>query len=164
MASANDFDIWLHTWDIHNRRKKVRSLYDDPEKNQEAEWEEFSAVCGWGTKYCDGLVMVDHYEGMYSGQVTRGLNVRAYNPETGEWSIVWLSNRQPPDFDPMVGRFENGVGTFYGSIVTGDGRKVLVRFVLEKLSEDALHWEQAFSMDGGEHWEANWIMESTRRK
>jgi hypothetical protein len=32
----------------------VRSLYDDPESNQQAEWEEFSGVAGMGTKYCDG--------------------------------------------------------------------------------------------------------------
>ena len=54
MSGTTDFDFWLHTWDVVNKRKKVRSLYDDPESNQQAEWEEFSGVAGMGTKYCDG--------------------------------------------------------------------------------------------------------------
>jgi hypothetical protein len=164
MAAPTDFDFWLHTWDVVNKRKKVRSLYDDPESNQQAEWEEFSAVCGMGTKYCDGRVMIDHYEATFpSGQEVRGVNVRAYHPETGAWSIVWLDNRQAPDFDPLVGTFENGVGRFYGTITTQDGRRVRVRFLLERLSEEALHWQQDFSLDEGQTWDTNWIMESTRR-
>jgi hypothetical protein len=160
----DNFDFWLHTWDVHNKRRKVRSLYDDPERNREAEWEEFSAVCGMGRKYCDGRVMVDHYEGTFpSGQIVKGVNVRAYNPETGEWSLVWLDNRQPPDFEPLVGKFEHGVGQFEQIIHTQDGRPVHVRFILDNFTEESLRWQQAFSLDGGQTWDINWIMTSTRR-
>jgi hypothetical protein len=164
MSGTTDFDFWLHTWDVVNKRKKVRSLYDDPESNQQAEWEEFSGVAGRGTKYCDGRVMVDPYEATFpSGQVVKGVNVRTYNPETGEWSMLWFDNRQPPDFEPLVGKFEDGVGRFDSTITTQDGRLVHVRFMLEQVTEESLHWQQDFSMDGGETWETNWIMESTRR-
>ncbi len=165
MSGTTDFDFWLHTWDVVNKRKKVRSLYDDPESNQQAEWEEFSGVAGMGTKYCDGRVMIDPYEATFpSGQVVKGVNVRVYNLETGEWSMLWLDNRQPPDFEPLVGKFENGVGRFYSTITTQDGRLVHVRFLLDQFTEESLHWQQDFSMDGGETWETNWVMESTKRR
>ncbi len=96
----DNFDFWLHTWDVHNKRRKVRSLYDDPERNREAEWEEFSAVCGMGTKYCDGRVMVDHFEDAIPKVVVRrgtrpdipdavGKNLERYS-----WIVVltWSGN------------------------------------------------------------------------
>ncbi|GCE08045.1 DUF1579 domain-containing protein [Dictyobacter aurantiacus] len=165
MSDITDFDFFLHTWDVVNKRKKVNSLYENPEDNQEAEWEEFTGVSGMGTKYCDGRVMVDHYEGMFpSGQVVKGVNVRAYNPETGEWSFIWLDNRQAPDFEPLVGKFENGVGRFDSFITTNDGRRVLVCFQLDQFTENSFRWQQSFSMDDGKTWDVNWIMESTRRQ
>lgn len=42
----------------------------------------------------------------------------------------------------------------------GKGR---VRFVWSGVSGDAARWEQAFSVDGGETWLSNWIMEFSRR-
>ena len=38
MSGTTDFDFWLHTWDVVNKRKKVRSLYDDPESNLMLGW------------------------------------------------------------------------------------------------------------------------------
>jgi len=78
--------------------------------------------------------------------------------------MLWLDNRQPPDFEPLVGKFENGVGRFYSTITTQDGRLVHVRFLLDQFTEESLHWQQDFSMDGGETWETNWVMESTKRR
>lgn len=164
MSAPTDFDFFLHTWDVVNRRRTVRSLYDNPEDNQHAPWEEFSAVCGMGAKYCDGRVMVDHYEALFpSGQVVKGVNVRAYDPQTGDWSFIWLDNRLAPDFVPLVGRFEDGTGCFESSIATRDGRRVLVRFLLDQFTATSFRWQQAFSLDEGQTWDVNWIMESTRR-
>ena len=164
MSGANDFDYLLHTWDVVNKRKKVHSLYDDPEANHQAEWEEFYGFFGMGAKYCDGLVMVDHFEATFpSGQIVKGLNVRVYNPATGAWSMLWFDDRQPPNFEPLVGTFENGVGRFENSLITRDGRKVLVRFLIDQFTEKTFRWQQAFSLDGGETWDVNWSMESTKR-
>lgn len=163
MTGMNDFDFWLDTWEVMNKRKKVKSLYDDPERNKEAEWEEFYGTSGWGKKYCDGRVMVDHFKTTFpSGQEVKGLNVRAYDPERDEWSIVWLDNRSPPDFEPLVGKFSNGVGIFNSKITTKDGRELLVKFTIKRPSDTTIHWEQAFSSDNGNTWEVNWIMESKR--
>jgi hypothetical protein len=39
-----------------------------------------------------------------------------------------------------------------------------VRFTWSGITTPTLRWEQAFSDDGGETWETNWIMEITRAK
>ncbi|MGW0761072.1 hypothetical protein ACWD1Y_32125 [Streptomyces sp. NPDC002814] len=38
-----------------------------------------------------------------------------------------------------------------------------MRSVWSGVSVDAARWEQAFSLDGGESWLSNWIMEFSRR-
>jgi hypothetical protein len=48
-SGANDFDYLLHTWDVVNKRKKVRSLYDDPEANQQPSGKNFTASLGWAS-------------------------------------------------------------------------------------------------------------------
>ena len=48
-------------------------------------------------------------------------------------------------------------------LTTQDGRKVLVRYQIDQFTEETFHWQQAFSMDGGETWDVNWIMESTKQ-
>jgi hypothetical protein len=54
-------------------------------------------------------------------------------------------------------RFEDGVGTFYGSDQHA-GRPVRVRFLWSHSSANSAHWQQAFSVDGGASWETNWHM------
>lgn len=164
MSGSHDFDFWLHTWDVHNRRKKVNSLYEDPEDNQQAEWEEFSGVAGMGATYCDGRVTIDHFEATFpSGALVKGVNVRTFDSETGLWSMLWFDNRQPADFEPLVGGFAEGVGTFNSFIITQDGRRVLVRFLLDNFTEESLRWQQAFSLDDGQTWDVNWVQELTKR-
>jgi hypothetical protein len=60
-----------------------------------------------------------------------------------------------------LGRFENGVGTFY-SDDTLRGKPVRVRFVWSNITATTAHWEQAFSPDGGKTWEVNWITDFKR--
>jgi hypothetical protein len=62
---------------------------------------------------------------------------------------------------PVIGGFENGVGTFVADDVF-EGQPIKVRFLWSDISKDACRWRQAFSEDGGRTWETNWVMEFTR--
>lgn len=62
---------------------------------------------------------------------------------------------------PTIGEFKDGRGEFYAQD-SFKGRSILVRFVITKQSNDAYHFEQAFSDDGGRNWESNWIATDTR--
>ena len=61
----------------------------------------------------------------------------------------------------MVGRFEDGLGRFECDDVV-EGVPVRVRYEWKVSDPDAVSWEQLFSFDGGETWDSNWVMRSTR--
>ena len=62
---------------------------------------------------------------------------------------------------PAVGTFTDGRGEFR-SEESLDGRPILVRFVISDITPSSCRFEQAFSDDGGESWELNWIATDTR--
>ncbi len=47
--------------------------------------------------------------------------------------------------------FGKGVGEFFGQDSL-DGRAILVRFIVSKISDDSARFEQAYSVDGGRTW------------
>jgi hypothetical protein len=62
----------------------------------------------------------------------------------------------------VFGGFDaSGRGTFFGQD-TLDGRTILVRFIIKRASPNEAHFEQAYSVDGGQTWEDNWIAVDTR--
>jgi hypothetical protein len=149
-----DFDFLLGSWSIHNRRR-----------SQGGVWEEFDAT-GTAAQHVAGSVRVDHYDApeFPSRGHVEAVTVRAYDHARQEWSIVWLSNYAPPDFRPVVGKFDDGVGRFLQVIETEDGAPLDVEFVWDEITDRSARWQQSFSLDGGETWELNWIMELTRQR
>jgi hypothetical protein len=90
------------------------------------------------------------------------VTIRAFERETGQWSIAWLSNRQH-DFRPVVGAFVDGVGRLHQVIETADGAPLHVEFVWDEITAGAARWRQSFSLDAGATWELNWVMQLRRR-
>ncbi|GGO82619.1 hypothetical protein [Nonomuraea cavernae] len=148
----NDFDFLIGTWNVTNTRLVKRLAGSD-------EWEEFpgrSVI----TRHFDGAANFD--EIVFPTKGYAGLTLRIYDPATELWSIYWASSVTGVlGLPPMVGRFEGRRGEFYADD-TDEGRPVRCRFVWTVLGEDACRWEQAFSVDGEQTWETNWIMEFAR--
>lgn len=86
---------------------------------------------------------------------------RWFNPGTHEWNIDFATPNVGTLGIPGVGTFKNGRGDFYDYELI-DGRSVLVRFSIWKITADTAQSEQAFSEDGGKTWEVNWINRYTR--
>ena len=61
----------------------------------------------------------------------------------------------------MKGRFVDGIGTFYSDSEL-DGKPIKVRFIWSGAQDGKPRWEQAYSMDGGQTWAVNWIMDFER--
>jgi hypothetical protein len=152
-STARDFDFWMGGWSVRNRWLRTRLAGS-------TDWEEFNAsVVARPT--LDGLGNEDMFRTDHAGGFT-GMSFRFLDPEAGRWSIYWADSRRPGLLDPPVlGGFDGDSGVFEGDDVL-DGRPIRVRFTWSEITTPTPRWEQAFSDDGGETWETNWVMDSTR--
>ncbi len=157
MASTGhspDFDFEIGRWRVAHRRLKARLAGCQ-------DWEAFEGtsetrpVLGGNGNVEDNLLHIS--TGSY-----RAIAIRSFDPASGTWAIWWLDARAPHALDaPVVGRFEDGVGSFYADDML-DGRPVRMRFLWLRTETATPRWEQALSDDGGQSWETNWTMDFTR--
>jgi hypothetical protein len=149
---VNDFNFLVGSWDLANRRLKQPLAGC-------TEWYEFPS-----TSECisvlGGKGNIDEMSMPTLG--FSGVTLRLYNADRDEWSLYWISSRNPFIDIPVVGRFTDGVGTFYGDD-THEGQPIRVRFLWSNITPTSAHWEQAFSNDGEHTWETNWMNDLTRR-
>ena len=154
-SSERDFDFWMGSWAIDNRRLRERLAGCE-------DWDEFEATSTvWALP--DVLGNQDEFRTDYAGGFV-GMSFRFFDPETRQWSIYWADSRRPGRIDPpVVGAFDGDVGTFL-SEEEFQGRPITVRFIWSGVTTPTPRWEQAFSEDGGETWETNWVMDFTRKE
>ena len=153
MSSARDFDFWPGEWHVRNRWLLERLAGSN-------EWEEFEAR-STARLLLDGVGNEDEFRTDHAGGFI-GMSFRFFDPETKLWTIYWADSRRPGALDPpLVGSFSGDVGVFHGD-ETWEGRPIRIRFIWSGVTTSTPRWEQAFSDDGGETWETNWVMEFTR--
>jgi hypothetical protein len=149
-GTARDFDFLFGCWSVRNRRRRRRLAGSD-------EWEEFAAEMV-SRPLLDGRGNEDEFRTDHDGGMI-GMAFRFFDARTRLWSIYWADSRRCGRLDPPVtGSFADGVGMFEGAD-THQGRPIRVRFVWSQIETAAPRWEQAFSADGGQTWETNWIMQ-----
>lgn len=153
-SGISDFDFLFGSWRVHHRRLKER-LTDC------TEWVAFEGTCvsrplmGGQGNVEDNVLHLP--EGTY-----QAIGLRAFDPRSCTWAIWWLDSRHPHSLDvPVVGGFKDGVGTFLADDTLRD-RPIKVRFQWSKITPISAQWDQAFSPDGGQTWETNWVMQFTR--
>ncbi|MFI6010820.1 hypothetical protein ACIBAG_18715 [Streptomyces sp. NPDC051243] len=151
MSSPHDFDFFHGEWDVVHRRS---TDFLDPD----SAWEEFPSTSRCRPLF-DGAANIDEIDMPHLG--SKGLTLRLFDRETEQWSLNWSSSRSGKLFPPVTGHFDGDRGEFYGED-THDGKDVRVRFVWSGITAGSARWEQAFSVDGGETWVPNWVMEFTR--
>lgn len=148
---AHDFDFLQGCWHVTNRKLKQRHAGC-------TEWREFGAEHrAWS--HLGGIVSVD--EMVCPSEGFSGCSVRTFDLATRRWAIYWIDSRTGTLFPPVHGGWAGDRGEFFGDDVD-EGRPVKVRFKWQRIGPDEARWEQAYSLDGGECWETNWVMEFRR--
>ncbi|MFI6504163.1 hypothetical protein [Nonomuraea typhae] len=147
----NDFAFFTGAWNVRNRRLVKRLAGSD-------EWEEFSGRTFASSHFSGGA----HFDEVdFPAKGFTGLTLRLFDRERGEWSIHWADSRTGRLDPPMRGAWQGDRGEFYGDD-QHEGTPVRCRFVWTRISDAEARWEQAFSVDGEQTWETNWIMELTK--
>jgi hypothetical protein len=152
-GTAKDFDFWMGRWKGHNRRLRERLAACE-------EWDEFESK-SIARSILGGMGNEDVFLTDYAGGYV-GMSFRFFDPETRQWSIYWADSRRSGLLDPpVVGAFDGDVGVFEGPD-TFEDRPIIVRYTWSRVDTPTPRWEQAFSEDGGETWETNFVSEFTR--
>jgi len=152
--APRDFDFLIGSWKVRHRRLKERLAHS-------TEWEEFDGTCTM-RPLLGGFGNVDDNVLELPGGTYRGVGLRSFDPATKSWAIWWLDSRDPHVLDvPVIGRFQDGVGTFVAKD-TLRGRPIVMKFVWSHITPASAVWEQSFSPDEGKTWEMNWHMDFTR--
>jgi len=149
---TGDFDFYVGTWEVANRRLAKRLAGCD-------DWEEFPAT-SVARPILGGAGNMDEIN--FPTRGWSGLTLRLYDPERSEWALYWVGGTASSIDPPVVGRW-NQKRVFVGYCDDRfEGRPIRVRYIWSDISDTTAHWEQAFSEDGEQTWETNWIMDSVR--
>jgi len=149
----------------------------DPEREFDFLEGEWDAVCrvpsdqGWveapgtltASRALDGLVSFELFEGIYHGGALKGLGLRAFNRETGEWEHTWTDNLEPGHFHVWKGVFRNGKIDLFDEWIEAGGNPVRSRLTWSEITQDSAHWESSRSSDGGKTWHLHWVIDFRRR-
>lgn len=156
LAGLHDFDFLVGDWTVTHRKLRQRMIHSN-------DWAEFDGTLSI-RPLLDGWANVGDNVFNFPDGAYRGASLRAYDPQTGQWSSWWLDGRNPAGkLDPPIrGSFKNGVGTFTADD-TLDGKPIRVKATWSRITPTSAHWEQAFSADGGKTWEVNWTSEFQRK-
>ncbi|MEW9919561.1 DUF1579 domain-containing protein [Marimonas sp. MJW-29] len=151
---CRDFDFEIGTWHVRHRRLRERLTGC-------TDWESFEGtaemrpVLGGNGNIEDNLLH-------FPGGSYRAIAIRSYDTQSRNWAIWWLATDDPHRIDvPVIGRFENGTGTFIARETLRD-QPILVRFLWLHTETATPRWEQAMSPDEGQSWETNWTMDFRR--
>lgn len=145
-----DFDFLIGSWRVANRRLRERLVGC-------TDWEEFDATSqAW--PLLAGGANIDEFR---FPDGSSALTLRLHEPATGQWSLYWATSGYGVLLPPVRGSFVNGVGTFFGDDEHA-GTPVRVRYIWSGITPTAARWEQAFSVDGEQSWETNWVMQLQR--
>ena len=126
MSGVNDFDFLAGRLRVYHRRLKERLAGNH-------DWVEFEGTCTM-QKILGGAGNMDDNVLEFPGGAYRAVTLRTYDRAKGQWSIWWIDGRNPSHLDPpVVGGFENDVGTFYAND-TFEGKPIRVRFLWTNLT------------------------------
>jgi hypothetical protein len=155
-SAVTDFDFLLGRWTVQNRRLRQR-LVQPPC----TDWDEFPATIALESLLF-GQANLERYAATIGNAPYQGVAIRLFDASSKLWTIYWLSSTAPAmDTHPVVGSFDGATGRFYARHSAPE-REVIVLYQWDKSDLEHPVWSQACSLDEGQRWEWNWIMELSR--
>lgn len=151
----HDFD-----WEIGNWKTQLKRLQRP--LSGSTTWVEYEGTTVVRTVLDGRANLVELKVAGPAGRI-EGMSLRLYNPQARQWSLNFANISDGMLTTPSIGEFKDGRGEFHNQDQY-NGRAILVRFVITKITDDSYRFEQSFSDDGGKTWEANWIAIDTRIK
>jgi hypothetical protein len=149
----HDFDFSIGNWRTHIKRR----LHPLTGSETWMEYEGTSTV----RKVWNGRASLGETEADGPTGHLQALSLRLYNPQAHQWNLSYANGSSGTLSVASVGEFKNGRGEFFDS-EPFNGRSILVRQVWSDITPTSIHFEQAFSDDGGKTWEVNWVAIDTR--
>lgn len=149
-----NFNLLAGQWNVESHSLKQRMATEQVWLENHMETE-YRILLG-------GLVAVNDTYGKFNGRDMHGIMIRTYEPELDEWLIQWMSRDYPHLTEQVRGRFENGVGVFYGSEVNAQ-RVFKMRFRWKMITPDHAHWDQSYQDPETLEWEINWTLDLHRK-
>ncbi len=147
-----DFDFLLgKEWKVLNKVRSQRLKGNE-------QWQEFEATLVDGRKIVGGMGNIDKFSGDRQGRYFVGNSIRIFSPADSIWTIYWVDNLSTKLTYQVKGKFNQGVGTFFGEELY-EGKMVKMRFIWNNISNSSARWEQAYWDELRQQWEVNWIME-----
>ncbi|QDU69304.1 hypothetical protein [Engelhardtia mirabilis] len=144
------FDFWIGEWAVHNRHLQ-----------EDGTWSEGEDTRARITPVCDGAAILEEWCGPWYGSFQNGFSLRAFDPTTERWKLVlfWTTTGRGA-FGSLGGRFRHGRGEFFA----GSPRGTWTRYSFSDALANSTRWDSATSVDGGQSWKTDWIMEFTRTR
>jgi len=150
---VHDFDFELGTWRTHLRRLQHPL-------SGSTTWLEYNGTTSVRAVSGGRANLLEFHVSSSSGSID-ALSLRLYEPEGRQWTVNFANLRDGRLTPAVIGSFRDGRGSFYGQDSL-NGRAIFVRFIITRPTPDSAHFEQAFSADGGQTWEVNWIADDVR--
>jgi hypothetical protein len=148
-GAGGDFGFLAGDWKISHRRLKTPGSDD---------WDVFEGEATvWPA--LGGMASIEELR--IPARKFSGMGVRLFHVEKKLWADHWVSGQNGVLNEPMMGSFQDGVGTFIADDMDGD-RPVKARGVWDRITPASCRWHQATSADGGKTWEGNWYMDWAR--
>lgn len=150
---SHDFDFDIGKWHTHSSRlmHPLSGAHD---------WADMDGTTVV-TRIWGGRANLAEFEADGPAGHVELLSLRWYNPVAHQWYLDFATPNVGVLGIPNVGEFRHGRGDFYDEEPI-NGRSVLIRFSIWRLTGETARSEQAFSVDGGKTWEINWINTYTR--
>lgn len=147
-AEARQFDFWVGEWAVNLRTRQSDFSFADTH-----------AAVARIYPILRGKAVLE----LWDSRQIKGYSLRYFDVARQEW-VLWLNWPGPgrSGSSSLSGEFRHGRGDFYSRREGADGTTTLSRYSFNDITPTSLRWDDAYSQDGGDTWNGNWIMEFSR--